>query len=85
MTSANFIPITTTHCAENYTRIFIVEIVCDHGILFSIISNREAQFTSRFWRSFQKGLRTKVKLSTAFHPQIDGQVENKIKTLEGYA
>ncbi|WMV09068.1 hypothetical protein MTR67_002453 [Solanum verrucosum] len=33
------------------------------------------QFTSQFWKAFQKGLGTKVKLTTAFHPQIDGQVE----------
>ena len=41
-----------------------------------------AQFTSRFWRSFQKGLGTKVKLSTAFHPQTNGQAEWTIQTLE---
>ena len=82
MTSANFVPIKTTHMAEDYTRIFIVDIVCDHGISFSIISNRGAQFTSRFWRSFQKGLGTNVKLSIAFHPQMDGQAEHTIQTLE---
>ena len=47
-----------------------------------IISNRGAQFTSRFWRSFQKGLGKQVKLNTAFHPQADGQVERTIQTLE---
>ena len=52
-----------------------------HGIPFSIKSNQGAKFTSRFWRSFQKGLGTKVKLSTAFHPQTDGQAERTIQTL----
>ena len=37
--------------------------------------------SSRFWRSFQEGLGTKVKLSTAFHPQADGQEECTIRTL----
>ena len=41
-----------------------------------------AQFTPRFRRSFQKGLGTKVKLSTAFHPQTDGQAEHTIQTIE---
>ena len=41
-----------------------------------------AQFTSRFWRSFQKGFGTKVKLSTGFHPQTDGQAEHTIQNLE---
>ena len=75
---SRFIPIKSTYSAEDYARIFIDEFVCRHGILLSIISHRVAQFTSRFWRSFQKGLDPKVKLSTAFHHQTDGQVEHTI-------
>ncbi len=41
-----------------------------------------AQFTSNFCRSFQKDLGKQVKLSTAFHPQFDGQEERIIHTLE---
>ena len=52
------------------------------GIPLPIISDRGAQFTSHFWRSFQKSLGTQVKLSTAFHPQTDGQSEHTIQTLE---
>ena len=80
--SARFIPFKSTYSAEDYARIFLDEIVCLHGILLSIISDRGAQFTSRFWRSFLKGLGTTVKLSTAFHPQTDGQAERTIQTLE---
>ena len=76
--SAYFIPIKSTYLAEDYARIFIDEIVCRHGILLSIISDRGEQFTYRFWRSFLEGLGTKVKLSTSFHPQTDGQVERTI-------
>jgi len=53
-----------------------------HGVPLSIISDRDTQFTSQFWKSFQKGLGTKVKLSTTFHPQKDDQVECTIQTLE---
>ena len=66
--SAQSIPIKSTYSVEDYERIFIDEIVCRHGILVSIISDRGAQFTSRFWRSFQKELGTTVKLRTDFHP-----------------
>ena len=52
-----------------------------HDISLSIISNRGAQFTSIFWRSFKERLGTKVKLSTAFHPQIDFQAECSVQTL----
>ena len=72
MKSAHFIPIKSTYLAEDYARILIDEIVCHHGISLSIISNLGAQFTCRFWRSVQKGMGTKVKLNTSFHPQIDG-------------
>ena len=48
----------------------------------SIISDRGAQFIAQFWKSFQKGLGSKVNLSTAFHPQIDGQAERTIQILE---
>ena len=80
--SACFIPVKCTYSAEDYARIFIDEILCRYGIPLTIISDRGAQFTSRFWSSFRKGLGTKVKLSTAFHPQTDGQVGCTIHTLE---
>ena len=48
----------------------------------SIISNRGPQFTSRFYKSFKKGLGTQVNLNMTFHLQIDGQIEHTIHTLE---
>ena len=65
----------TAYSAEDYARIFLDKIFFNHGIPLSIILNRVAQFTLRFWRSFKKGLGTMVKLSTAFHPHMDGQAE----------
>ena len=53
-----------------------------HGVPLSIISDRGPQFTSHFWKSFQKGLGTQVNLSTIFHPQTDGQAERTVHTLE---
>ena len=79
---AYFIPVKSTYSMENNARIFIDEIMCRHCVPLSIISDRGAQFTSRFRRSFQKGLGTTIKLSTAFHPQTDGQAERTIYNLE---
>ncbi|XP_070025559.1 uncharacterized protein [Nicotiana sylvestris] len=45
-------------------------------------NDRGAQFTANFWKKFQQGLGTQVNLSTAFHPQTDGQAERTIQTLE---
>jgi len=53
-----------------------------HGVSLSIIFDRGTQFISQFWKSFQKGLGTRVKISMAFHLQTDGQVERTIQHLE---
>ncbi len=72
----------TIDSAEDYAKLYINEIVRLHGVPLSIISDRGPQFTSHFWKSFQKGLGTQVNLSTTFHPQTDGQAERTIQTLE---
>ncbi|GJU54194.1 putative reverse transcriptase domain-containing protein [Tanacetum coccineum] len=53
-----------------------------HGIPASIICDRDGRFTSNFWRSFQKALGTDISMSTAYHPETDGQSERTIQTLE---
>lgn len=69
--SAQFIPVKSTYTTEDYARIYNDEIVILHGIPLSIMLGRGAQFNSRLWRSFKRGLATQVKLSIAFHPQMD--------------
>nr|XP_016497756.1 PREDICTED: uncharacterized protein LOC107816543 [Nicotiana tabacum] len=54
--SAHFLLVRTTYSAEDYAKLFIREIVHLHGVPLSIISDRGAQFTVHFWKSFQKGL-----------------------------
>nr|GEV83889.1 putative reverse transcriptase domain-containing protein [Tanacetum cinerariifolium] len=53
-----------------------------HGVPISIISDRDSNFTSRFWRSLQKALGTNLDMSTAYHPQTNGQSKRTIQTLE---
>ena len=57
-------------------------IVTRHGVPTSIISDKDSRFTSRLWRSLQQALGTRIDLSTAYHPQTDGQSERTIQTLE---
>nr|GFB49820.1 putative reverse transcriptase domain-containing protein [Tanacetum cinerariifolium] len=57
-------------------------IVTRHGIPVSIICDRDGRFTSNFWKSFQKALVTDICMSTAYHPETDGQSERTIQTLE---
>ena len=67
---------------ERLAKLFIDEIVTRHGVPLSIVSDRGSRFTSTFWQSFQRELGSQVKLSTTYHPQIDGQSEKTIQTLE---
>ncbi|EOY26510.1 DNA/RNA polymerases superfamily protein [Theobroma cacao] len=80
--SAHFLAIHSTYSIERLARLYIDEVVRLHGVPVSIVSDRDPRFTSRFWPKFQEALGTKLRFSTAFHPQIDGQSERTIQTLE---
>ncbi|GJS03317.1 putative nucleotidyltransferase, ribonuclease H, partial [Tanacetum coccineum] len=62
--------------------IFRQEIVRLHGTPTAIVSDRDPKFTSHFWKGLQKAWGTRLKFSTTFHPQTDGQSERTIQTLE---
>ncbi|GJU52861.1 putative reverse transcriptase domain-containing protein [Tanacetum coccineum] len=53
-----------------------------HGVPVSIISDRDSHFMLRFWRSLQEALGTNLDMSSANHPQMDGQSKRTIQTLE---
>ena len=80
--SAHFIPIKETYKMEQLTRLYVKEIVSRHGAPISIISDRDGRFTSNFWQSLQDASGTNLDMSTAYHPQTDGQSERTIQTLE---
>ncbi|GJW34165.1 putative reverse transcriptase domain-containing protein [Tanacetum coccineum] len=80
--SAHFIPMKKTNSMEKLTHQYLKEIVCRHGVPVSIISDRDIRFASRFWRSLRRPWRKCVKMSTAYHPETDGQSERMIQTLE---
>ena len=48
----------------------------------SIVSDKDPRLTTHFWKSFQKAMGTQLMMSTAFHPQTDGQSERTIQVLE---
>ncbi|MCI43616.1 retrotransposon protein, partial [Trifolium medium] len=62
--------------------IYVEQIVKLHGIPSSIVSDRDPRFTLRFWESLQEALGTKLRLSSAYHSQTDGQSERTIQSLE---
>ncbi|KAI3810829.1 hypothetical protein L1987_20451 [Smallanthus sonchifolius] len=80
--SAHFLPIKETDKTEKLAKLYIKEIVARHGVPISIISDRDSRFVSRIWKSLQEAMDTRLDMSTAYHPQTDGQSERTIQTLE---
>ena len=71
--TTHFILVRETYDVVDVTQFFINEIVHLHGFPKNIISNRDAQFMSRFCTSLQSTLGTWLNLSTTYHPETDGQ------------
>ncbi|GJR35107.1 putative reverse transcriptase domain-containing protein [Tanacetum coccineum] len=61
---------------------YLKEVVTRHGIPVSIICDHDPRFASNFWKSLQDALGTNLDMSTAYHPQTDGQSKRTIQTLE---
>ena len=67
---------------ERLAELYVEKIVSLHGIPSSIVSDRDPRFTSTFWTRLQEALGTKLRLSSAYHPQTDGHTERTIQSLE---
>ncbi|GJZ63669.1 putative reverse transcriptase domain-containing protein [Tanacetum coccineum] len=80
--SAIFTPMRETDPLDKLARMYLKEVVTRHGIPVSIICDRDPRFASNFWKSLQNALGTNLDMSTAYHPQTDGQSERTIQTLE---
>ena len=78
----HYVATTTTVTAPRLADLFLREVVRLHGVPESILSDRDPRFTANFWRAFWAQLGTKLVMSTAYHPQTDGQTERANRTLE---
>lgn len=77
--SFHFIPIKNTDSLERLARVYVSEIVKLHKVPRMIMSDRDPHFSSQFWQSLMSA---KLKFSSAYYPQTDGQTERMIHTLE---
>ena len=80
--SAHFLPIKISCPLERLAKMYVKQIVRLHGMSKSIVLDRDPRFTSRFWGALQEAFGTRLRMSTAYHPQTDGQSERTIQTLE---
>lgn len=76
----HFIPLAHPYSAESVAQAFFTDIVRLHGIPQSIVSDRDPVFTSIFWKKLMRLAGVKLQMTSAFHPQSDGQTEaaNKV-------
>ena len=79
---AHYVATRTNVTAPELARITIREVIRLHGISESILSDRDPRFTAHFWKAFWSLIGTTLTMSTAFHPQTDGQTERQNRTLE---
>ena len=79
---AHFFPMKKTDTAMHVARLFVKEIFCLHGMPTSIVSDCDSKFTSHFWQAIFKAIGTQLRMSTAFHPQTDGETERVNRVLE---
>jgi len=76
------VPATASIDAKGYADLFFKESFRHFGLPKALVSDRDTRFTSHFWKSLNQKLGTSLKLSTAHHPQPDGQTERAKRTIE---
>jgi hypothetical protein len=81
---SHYIATTAKLTAAGLAEILFRDIFALYGVPDGIVSDRGSLFTSNFWQSFCYLLKIQRKLSTAYHPQTDGQTERQNQVLEHY-
>ena len=80
---AYFIGLATDATAKDVADTFLSEVCRHHGLPSEIISDMDAKYCGEFWESLCKSLGIKRRMSTAYHPQTDGQTERTNQVREG--
>ena len=77
----HYSPCTKTVDAPGMAKLYVRDVIMHHGWPKVVVSDRDPRFDSEFWREVLAGARTELRMSTAYHPQTDGQTERANRTL----
>ena len=72
---AHFISVKVTYSSAKLAELYMERIICLHGVPKKIVLDRGTQFTSHFWQKLHESMDMKLKFSSAYHPQADGQTK----------
>jgi len=81
---AHFLPTVSSASAADIATLFMDHIFRLHGLPLEIVSDRDPKFTGDLWKAICAALEIELKMSTAYHPQSDGQTERTNRTIEQY-
>lgn len=81
---AHFIPLRHSYAAAKVAEVFVDNIYKLHGMPLTLVSDRDPVFTSNFWQAIFRATGTQLNLSTANHPETDGQTERVNQSIECY-
>ena len=72
--SAHFLPGKSTYSMDKWVELYLKKVTRLHGVPVFIVSDRDPRFTSKFWKSLQKALGTRLEFSAAFHHRRMGKL-----------
>ena len=71
-----------TSTAEEVAKLFFDKVVVAHGVPCNIVSDRDSRFTSNFWKALMNYMGVGIHMSSAFHPESDGNTERVNRVME---